>query len=275
MDMMLERAIQNLKDTDYRVRYEAARSLGQSADERAVLPLVEALPDEHSKVQYAALSSLIKLGYPQAAAPIVDLLITQLDSQVWGLLKLNIGMRLRTGLLDMIRTGDTTLSDQIQRVLDENDTLDELQRAFFIRLIGKTGDLRRVDLLIRYLIREPAPIQVAAAEALGWMKDGKAIPPLLMYARTNEDTISDNAVREVAIEALGRIGDPVAVEPLIAALKDGSEWVRRAAAEALGTIGDPLAMEALGVALRDESAMVQDAAFDAIKRLEGVEKRLM
>lgn len=272
---MLERAVQNLKHADYRVRYEAARSLGTSADERAVMPLIAALPDEHSKVQYAALSSLIKLGYPQAAAPIVDLLITQLDSQVWGLLKLNIGMRLRTGLLDMVQVGDTALADRITRVLDENDTLDELQRAFFVRLIGKTGDTRQLDRLIRSLVRDPAPIQVAAAEALGWIGDGKAVQPLLLFTRKQEDTLSDNAVCEVAIEALGRIGDPVAVEPLINALKNGGEWIRRSAAEALGAIGDPAAMEALVVALRDESAMVQDAAFDAIKRLEGVEKRLM
>lgn len=275
MTTMLEQAIRNLSHHDYHVRFEAARSLGTSADARAVTPLIKTLVDENSKVQYAALSSLIKLGAAEAANPIIDLLIEKLDTQVWALLKLNIGMRLRTGLLDMVQKGDLALSDRLDAVLRENDTLDELQRAFFIRLIGKTGDERRVDDLIHRLIRDPAPVQVAAAEALGWIGDRSAIPTLLLFARSSEDTLSDNAVREVAIEALGRIGDPVVLDTLIAGLTDDNEWVRRAAAEALGTIGDPSALPALADALQDESTMVQDTAFAAIKRLEGVEKRQM
>jgi HEAT repeat protein len=39
-------------------------------------------------------------------------------------------------------------------------------------------------------------------------------------------------------EALGKIGDTRAVEPLIAALKDEDERVRRVAAEALEQIGE-------------------------------------
>ncbi|MDX2162024.1 MAG: HEAT repeat domain-containing protein [bacterium] len=275
MTSMLEQAIQNLTHADSRVRYAAAQSLGQSEDRRALAPLIDALPDENAKVQYAALSSLIKLGFTEATAPIIDLLIDKLDSQVWGLIKLNVGMRLRAGLLDMVQKGDTALSDRLLHVMETNDTLDDLQRAFFIRLIGKTGDTRRVDLLVRLLIRDPAPVQVASAEALGWIGDSAAVPTLLLFARSHEDTLSDAAVREVAIEALGRIGDPVVLDTLLNALQDENEWIRRAAAEALGRIGDPAAMEWLVNALKDESAMVQDTAFDAIKLLDGVEKRQM
>ncbi len=42
-----------------------------------------------------------------------------------------------------------------------------------------------------------------------------------------------------AAEALGKIGDARAVEPLIAALKDSDEDVRQAAAEARGRLGAP------------------------------------
>jgi HEAT repeat protein len=47
----------------------------------------------------------------------------------------------------------------------------------------------------------------------------------------------DGHVREAAAEALGQIRDARAVEPLIAALKDPYANVRKAAAEALEALG--------------------------------------
>ena len=45
-------------------------------------------------------------------------------------------------------------------------------------------------------------------------------------------------VRKAAAEALGEIGDKVAVPVLIETLHDTNKYVRRAAANALGRIGD-------------------------------------
>jgi HEAT repeat protein len=59
-----------------------------------------------------------------------------------------------------------------------------------------------------------------------------------------------------AAEALGKIGDPRAVEHLIVALHDGDSGVRGNAATALGMIGDPRAVEHLIVALQDEDSGV-------------------
>ena len=47
----------------------------------------------------------------------------------------------------------------------------------------------------------------------------------------------DAYIREAAAKALGEIGDARAIEPLIDALKDESEYVRSAAAEALDKLG--------------------------------------
>ena len=46
-------------------------------------------------------------------------------------------------------------------------------------------------------------------------------------------------VRQNAANALGNIGDPRAVEPLIVALKDENLWVCDAATSALVKIGEP------------------------------------
>jgi HEAT repeat protein len=58
-------------------------------------------------------------------------------------------------------------------------------------------------------------------------------------------------VRQTAAKALAQIKDSRAVEPLMAALKDGHGDVRKAAAEALGEIGDMRAIAALVAALPD------------------------
>jgi HEAT repeat protein len=260
---MFEQTIAELTHANVEVRYEAARKLGDLKDERAVQPLINALPDDNAKVQYAAFSALIKIGAAEAAQPMIEMLLTEPNCRLWDLLKLNVGMRLRNGLLNMIERGDQRVSDRLSAAI-ENEPLDTEQRAFIVRLLGRTADTRQVEPLIETLISDSQIMQGAAAEALGWIGDSRAISPLLLFLSEGEPS---DALRELAAEALGRIGDTRAVEPLIAALEDSNEWVRRAAAEALGDLGDRSAIEPLATALQDESVMVQDAAFDALKKL--------
>lgn len=66
-------------------------------------------------------------------------------------------------------------------------------------------------------------------------------------------------VRRNAARALGQIGDPRAVEPLSAALKDKEHDVVRAAVGALGQIG-PCAVRSLIAALKHERQWVREAA---------------
>lgn len=260
---MFERTIANLMHANPEMRFEAARNLGDYRDDRAVQPLIGALPDDNPKVQYAAFSALVKIGSSEAAHPIIDSLLASPNSRVWDLLKLNIGMRLRNGLLDMINRGDEQIIGRLNDAMD-NQRYDEQQRAFLLRMLGRSTDDRHVEPLIDTLIRESQVLQGAAAEALGWIGDNRAVAPLLLFLSEGEPS---DALRELAAEALGRIGDNSAVQPLIAALEDSNEWVRRAAAEGLGLIGDRAAIEPLAAHLRDESTVVQDAAFDALKRL--------
>lgn len=258
---MFELYVANLTHDDAAVRYEAAQRLGASNDSRAIQPLIEALPDENSKVQYAAFSGLIKLNAYEAAEPILTMLTTQLDSRVWELLKLNIGMRLRSGLLDLMQPSDERIAVKVADALDTHD-FDEQQRALFVRLLGRVGDSAHFDRLIDLLIHGTAAVQGAAGEALGYVGDARAVSPLMLLLNDQSDEL-----REIAAEALGRIGDVSAYEPLINLLADENEWVRRAAVVALGELGDRRAVEPLTEMLKDEDTSVQDAAFEALKRL--------
>lgn len=258
---MLEQTISRLSHAEPDVRFQAAQALGASQDPRAVAPLIGALPDENAKVQYAAVSGLIKLGDASALNPILDMLLSDPDSRVWELLKLGIGTRLRAGLLDMIEAGDAAMADRLMAAVD-GDGLDEQQQAFFLQLLGRTRDERAVEMLIDRLIQDTPTVQGGAIDALGTIGNPRAVAPLLLFM-SDESAV----LRELATEALGRIRHPETYDALVAALNDSDDWVRRAAAVALGNLGDKRAVEPLASSMGDDSGMVQDAAFDAIKQL--------
>jgi HEAT repeat protein len=101
----------------------------------------------------------------------------------------------------------------------------------------------------------PSLVRAAAADALGILRNGKALKPLCAALQDNE-----KKVRRAAAGALWRLGDARALESLIEALKDADEEVQRFAALALGDFHDPRAVEPLCAALRHPLPAVRDAA---------------
>ncbi|MBC8492916.1 MAG: HEAT repeat domain-containing protein [Chloroflexi bacterium] len=74
-------------------------------------------------------------------------------------------------------------------------------------------------------------------------------------------------LRWLAAEALGRLGDAMALEPLIEALKGEDHILRWHAATALGEIGDSRAVECLIHVLGDEDQDVAKRAAEALGRI--------
>jgi len=98
--------------------------------------------------------------------------------------------------------------------------------------------------LMKALKHKHSRIRSKAARALGYIGDPRAVEPLIQMLKDKVYII-----RKDAVKALGDIGDPRATEPLIRALNDKLEG----AAEALGKIGDQRASGALIIALNDEN----------------------
>lgn len=251
-----------LNDIDETVRFNAAQMLGKRGDAGAVDGLVSALTDEHPRVKYAALSSLVKIGSSTAAKPTIEALLNDLDSRLWMLMALDIGMRLRNGLFSMVEKTDANIADLLVNALDE-ENLSENQRALIIRLIGRTADNRMVETFIDMLMIGSEILQGAAAEALGYIRDDRAVPPLIIIL---ED--ADSKVREIAIDSLGRIGNPLAGDTLLPLLDNTDEWTRRAAVTALGDLDDKRAVrKILRISREDESMVVREAADEALRKL--------
>ena len=122
-----------------------------------------------------------------------------------------------------------------------------------------------VPALLSVLKDENAAVRLAAVESLGNLSDPRAVDALVQALKSD----TDPRVREAAAEALGNIDSPRAVPGLIAAL--GSEKVsavRAKIAWALGEIDDVRAVEALGGAVRDPDAEVRRQVVWALGELE-------
>ena len=122
-----------------------------------------------------------------------------------------------------------------------------------------------VPALLAVLKDEDSAVRLAAVESLGNLSDPRAVDALVLALKSD----TDPRVREAAAEALGEIDSPRAVPGLIAAL--GSERVsavRAKIAWALGELDDKRAVEALGAVVRDQDAEVRRQAVWALGELE-------
>ncbi len=102
-----------------------------------------------------------------------------------------------------------------------------------------------------------------AVQELGKLKAEQAVPHVIELLQTDVNTY----VRSASAEALGHIGDPEAVFPLMDALQDSCSFVRRAAAISLGQMHAKQAQGALLRALEDPNFYVRRAAINAIGKL--------
>ena len=109
---------------------------------------------------------------------------------------------------------------------------------------------------------EPSYRRRDAARTLARMGEPRALEPLLAALSDK-----DRYVCRAAIKALGELGDVGALARLTDLLSDPDAEVRREAAGALGEIGDPSAVPALTKAAKDPSFSVGNAAQRALDKI--------
>ena len=167
--------------------------------------------------------------------------------------------------------------------LDDSDLAVSLAAA---DALGRIGDPATVNGLLGALEHPSAHVRLGAARALGQMRATVAVEPLRTML-----LLGDGLEVSVASEALGRIGNPAAIDALLATLADPvptPRWhaamgvlnamgepaigplverldsqdlyVRRNAAQALGWIGSRSATAALVHTLKDQDVTVRTQA---------------
>lgn len=113
--------------------------------------------------------------------------------------------------------------------------------------LGGLRDERAVLPLIGCLRDESRHVRREAAMALGLLGDKQAIEPLIQALR-NEWDDSETSF----IEAIERLGERTSIQPMIKAYKYRSKWVRGEEDESLGKIQDAMRTEPVTTVLRDE-----------------------
>ena len=254
MDDPVIEQIAALKDDDWAIRQEAAVLLGRLKDPRAVSPLASILRDPDRSVREAAVEALTSIGAPAMSAlgtcladpnlsvqeaasavlssiadnSVLDQLLPALRSQNW-IVRMHATKALgRIQDPESISSLVPLLQDTVKAVREEASSA--------LAAIGNPAIPSLVDLLTHqeWLVR------LHAVEALGKTTSSGAVAPLIATAVND----ADSAVREDAVRALGSIGNPHAVEFLLAAMAK-EPGLRTLAAEALGRIGDRRAVPAL------------------------------
>lgn len=135
-----------------------------------------------------------------------------------------------------------------------------------IDALGKIGDVRSVEHLLKALESKDRWIRRAAAGALEKMDDKRIVQPLLFHLLEKNEP--DAEVRRSAAKALARMRLVESIEYLAQALKDSSLGVCLEAGYALGRIGEP-AIDALVEAKNEKDSRVRDNAVAALGDIGG------
>jgi HEAT repeat protein len=271
----VRQAIASLKDPNSDVRARAAGALGRigllvqdaTLRLRAVDPLIAGLEDASTAVRKAAAGSLGRIGAQLEDAEFRPRIVTRLiaalkdrEKDVRQVAALALGWmadsRAVQPLIAALRDVQKDVREAAAGALEKVGWLpgqDEAGAAYWVvkREWDKCVEIGAPSvgalvIAIQYNDRD-VEARRAAAGALGRIGDPLAVPPLVSALKDG-----DKAVREMAASALVRIGLP-AITPLVAALQGGATYVHvREAAGALAKIGIP-AIATLIAALKDGS----------------------
>lgn len=152
-------------------------------------------------------------------------------------------------------------------------TSDRKQRAKVIEAFIGFKDGGQKFLALRELMnalqhhKNPA-VRSGAAETLGLMGDSATVVALL-----NALSDPDDRVRQEVVTALGALGDPIALQPLMDILESTEhKGIRRRAIVALGLLANNQAIPLLMNALEDQDVVIRRTAVEAVERIRDPRK---
>ncbi len=203
-------------------RVDAAEALGLLGLSVVVGPLVTALRDpeeDGTSVKTAAATALGRVRDPAAIPALVASLVPVDDA---------VAPHIADALAGY---GPAAVAPLIDALNDEKQQ--PAGRVWAARILGRLGDHRATPALVARLSDRRDVVRMAAAEALGGVRDRAALQPLVQAVLHDPSP----QVRAFVTAALGRLGDESATGVLISALADPDHGTRVRALEALELLG--------------------------------------
>lgn len=171
-----------------------------------------------------------------------------------------------TSVLDSVAALPTP-AEAVDMTLDKYDAGRRYRGTQLLSNASFAGEPLYVELFEGLLADKDPGVRGAAARALGLHGRTDHVPRLAEMLGDR-----DAGVRTEAARALQRLHNPVAVQPLIAAIDPAKEVepaVRLEAARALGQYPEPLVVEKLIASLADASLAVNAATVSSLRTLTG------
>lgn len=204
--------LENLKDSDWRVRKEAVLAVNRYQPEPQVIQaLVDALKSALDFGEKNALVEILIHFGPACVAPLMTAFSGFSDDAK------------KTSLDIFGEIGDRNASPLI---LKSTEAGDENVRIAAIEALGKLREPRAIDALIGFLRPENSLLCFSAIKALEQMGDSRAVEPIIRL-------LGKNGLDRPALGALGRLGDLAALNPILNSLQNGNSKIRKAALQAL------------------------------------------
>ena len=230
-------------------------------------PLLQALRDEKEPAQQrVAVSVLGHLGNKGAAAPLVHMARQEPSKDVRhiGTLQESLDREVRVdALVAAGRLGDPRVLDDVLPLMDHPE-LTMKEAATFT--LGRSGDRRAVPALVTALNASRPSVQTLACLGLAQIDEGRSGPALIAALA---DTRKLDATRAACAYAIGARKLAAGVPALLAALTDNRGEAQRLAAWALGQIGDPKTLGPLIRAYFARAGRASDELVWAIGRVGG------
>jgi len=269
-----------LSDQEGNIRRRAAESLGRLGALAAVPRLTEMMEDPYRDVRIAAGKALGAIAVDAVGSRIKQNLSSE-RSEV------------REAAIQALLSMDN-LSGEI--ILKAFTNPDPKVRVTAIMMVKNRDPKMVTSALLKALLDEDWQVRKVAAETLGSTLSSEAVKPLVglcddenMWVRFSAvrslQNISflpeserrfaldklvqllkkdDDSVKASVLESLAKIGDPVALRPIIEVAASKNEDLRRLSAVALGQFPGRAAEEKLTELVKDSSMMVREAAAQSL-----------
>lgn len=248
---MLNRMIALLQDADAYVRESAVKIAGYFAFNECVNLLLERCQDPAEDVRKAAIELIPYLEN----APVLPTLVNALERET---------PKVRAAAARALGQMDCTIAySYLLKALRDKDPW---VRYYAARAIGWNGYAEAIDILAELAHRDPSMIvRIAAVEALGQIGGPRVVSFL---APIVDDSNASNDLVRAALTALGQVGHPNSLPPLLCALRSEDLFRRVCAVKALGKRGGQDVESILqDLAATDADVTVVFAAIEALAQL--------
>jgi HEAT repeat protein len=201
----VEIQIDLLKEKDWFRRKDAAITLGEMADERAIGPLIAALRDSEWNVREAAQDALAQIGSPAVEALIKALREYQIKTFVIEILGKIKDERVLDPLMAQLRNEEfkdvatKALTEvglpAVERLMAVLNDKDKHVRKHAVMVLGDIGVVEAVDPLIDATKDEDWAVRLQAMAALDKIGDERAKPAIKALAKDPDFAVQMRAER--------------------------------------------------------------------------------